>query len=213
MSRLPSGRMFHVKHEAWTSAAEPLGIEITSAQAAALEAYEGLLLERAIPLGMIALRDRDHLRRRHILDSLRAAPLVEASEGDAADLGSGAGLPGIPLAIALPDVPFRLIDVRRRRVAFLELVVDTLAIPNVRVLQASIEGVSSAFAVCLARALADPHRAWGLASRLLGRDGKLLYWAGKGFDPASGTPEGVTISVRPAPGLADAGPIVIMTRQ
>jgi 16S rRNA (guanine527-N7)-methyltransferase len=190
-----------------------MGLDISRSQADALDVYERLLLDRALPLGMVAPGDREHLRSRHILDSLRAALLLEGLEGEVADLGSGAGLPGIPLAIALPDLPFRLIDVRRRRVAFLELVVDTLGLANVAVIQGPIEGVGSTFARCLARALADPRRAWELANPLLSAGGELLYWAGKGFDPSSGTPEGVAISVRPRPGLADAGPIVIMTRQ
>src|SRR4029453_6737933 len=203
--------MFHVKHEALAEAAGSLGVDLTPRQAGALVSYEVLLLDRALPLGMIAPGDRDHLRRRHILDSLRGAPFLAGTQGEVADLGSGAGLPGIPLAIALPDVGFGLIEVRRRRVAFLELVVDTLRIPNVRVLPSSIEKVSDTFAGCLARAVADPGRAWELASGVLSPAGRLLYWAGKGFDPASGTPEAVAISVRSTPGLADAGPIVIMT--
>jgi 16S rRNA (guanine527-N7)-methyltransferase len=205
--------MFHVKHEPWTRAAGLLGVEVSSAQTLALETYESLLLERAVPLGMVASGDREQLRERHILDSIRAAPLLGKPDGEAADLGSGAGLPGIPLAIVRPDVDFRLIDTRRRRVAFLELAVDTLRLTNARVLQRSIDGIVGRFPVCLARALADPRRAWAHAERLLPLDGRLLYWAGKGFDPASGTPAGVHISVRPMPGLADAGPIVIMTRQ
>jgi 16S rRNA (guanine527-N7)-methyltransferase len=205
--------MFHVKHEAWTRSADLLGVDLSPAQVAALDAYEELLVERAIPLGMVASGDRDHLRDRHILDSIRAAPLIEGSEGHTADLGSGAGLPGVPLAIARPDLRFVLVDVRRRRVAFLELVVDTLGLINVEVEQRSVETLPPTFDVCLARALAEPRKAWALADRVLRPGGRLLYWAGRRFDPSTGTPEGVVVSVRATPGLADAGPIAIMTRQ
>jgi 16S rRNA (guanine527-N7)-methyltransferase len=205
--------MFHVKHEAWSARALLLGFEISPEQAEALDGFERLLLERAVPLGMIAAGDREQLRERHIVDSFRAAPLLGTVEGPVADLGSGAGLPGIPLAIVLPDVGFRLIEVRSRRVAFLELVVESLRLTNVFVVHEPIEEVASSFSVCLARALADPLRAWRLGERVLAADGRLLYWAGRAFDPTSGTPEGVAISVMPTPGLADAGPIVIMTRQ
>src|SRR5438093_8879237 len=112
--------MFHVKHEAWGPWNGRLDLEITPHQFEALEAYEGLLSERALPLGMISPGDRDHLRERHLIDSLRAARLLGSPEGDVADLGSGAGLPGLPLAIVRPDLRFRLIDVRQRRAAFLE---------------------------------------------------------------------------------------------
>ena len=205
--------MFHVKHEAWTRSAALLGVNLSPAQAAALDAFEGLLAERAIPLGMVAPGDRDHLKDRHILDSIRAAPLLPGGDGESADLGSGAGLPGIPLAIVRPDLRFRLIEVRGRRVAFMELAVDTIGLSNVAVEQRSVEAVAATFPVCLARAFADPRRSWGLAERVLRPGGCLLYWAGKRFDVASGTPVDVTVSVSETPGLADAGPIVIMTRQ
>jgi 16S rRNA (guanine527-N7)-methyltransferase len=205
--------MFHVKHEAWGRWGELLGLEIPREQAVLLEGYEGLLSDRAVPLGMIAESDRDRLRERHVVDSLRGAPLLGDPEGDVVDLGSGAGLPGIPLSIVRPELSFRLVEVRRRRAAFLELAVDTLGIRNVVVVQGPIERLAPPADVGLSRALADPIRAWLLAEPLLSPRGRLLYWAGRGFDAPTGTPEGVRISVSPSPGLADAGPIVIMTRQ
>jgi 16S rRNA (guanine527-N7)-methyltransferase len=205
--------MFHVKHEAWGVSAARIGVDIDPAQAAALGSYERLLVDRALPLGMVASGDRDTLRERHILDSLRAAPLLGDGPGVVADLGSGAGLPGIPLAIARPLLTFRLVELRRRRVSFLELVVDTLALANVVVVHGSIERLAPPVDICLARALADAARSWRMAEPVLSRAGSVLYWAGRGFDPTSGTPEGVGISLSECPGLADAGPVVIMTRQ
>ena len=205
--------MFHVKHEAWTRSTDRLGVSLSPAQATALEVFEALLAERAVPLGMVAAGDLDNLRDRHILDSIRAAPLLDGNDADVADLGSGAGLPGIPLAIVRPDLRFRLIDVRRRRVAFIELAVETIGLPNVVVEQRSVETVAATFPACLARAFADPGKAWTLAERILRPGGRLLYWAGRRFDPGSETAGGVRVSVCETPGLADAGPIVIMTRQ
>ena len=202
-----------MKHEAWTARVRLLGFEITPEQAETLDDFERLLLERAVPQGMIAAGDRALLRERHLVDSIRAAPLLGPFDDDVADIGSGAGLPGIPLAIVLPDHDFHLVEVRSHRVAFLELAVETLRITNIVVVHEPIEDVTSTFSVCLARALADPLRAWRLSERVLAPTGRLLYWAGRAFDPSSGTPEGVAISVVPTPGLADAGPIVIMTRQ
>jgi 16S rRNA (guanine527-N7)-methyltransferase len=205
--------MFHVKHEAWGVSAARIGLDIGADQAAALDTYEQLLIDRALPFGMVAAGDRDQLRERHILDSLRAAPLLGDAPGVVADLGSGAGLPGVPLAIVRPDLVFRLVETRRRRVSFLELVADTLGMGNVAVVHERIERLSPPVDVCLARALADPLGSWRLAEPILSRDGSVLYWAGREFDPSSGTPEGVRISVSASPGLADAGPVVIMTRQ
>jgi 16S rRNA (guanine527-N7)-methyltransferase len=205
--------MFHVKHEAWGVSTARIGVDIGVGQAAALDTYEQLLIDRALPFGMVAAGDKGQLRERHILDSLRAAPLLGETPGVVADLGSGAGLPGVPLAIVRPDVMFRLVETRLRRVSFLELVVDTLGLGNATVVHGQIQRLTPPLDVCLARALADPIGSWRLAEPVLARDGSLLYWAGRGFDPTSGTPEGVRISVSASPGLADAGPVVIMTRQ
>jgi 16S rRNA (guanine527-N7)-methyltransferase len=129
------------------------------------------------------------------------------------DLGSGAGLPGIPLAIVRPDVSFYLTELRRRRVAFIEFAVDSLQLRNVRIFAGKVEDLTGPFDVCLSRAFAEPARAWAVAESLLSQTGKLLFWAGRSFDVPSGTPGGARISVSTAPELADAGPVVIMTRQ
>ena len=60
---------------------------------------------------------------------------------------------------------------------------------------------------------AEVDRAWTIAERLLSPTGKLLFWAGRSFDVGAGAPAGARISVSAAPGLADAGPVVIMSRQ
>ena len=208
-----AGRMFHVKHEAWGRWDQVLALHISSEMAERLDRYERLLLERAVPFGMIGRADRGRLRERHILDSLRAAPLLGAAPLRVVDLGSGAGLPGIPLAIARPDLSFRLTEVRQRRAAFIELVVDRLRLPNVRVFAGKAEDLDERFDVGLSRAFADLARAWGIAESLLSPAGRLLFWAGRTFDVTSGAPEGASISVSAAPALADAGPVVIMTRQ
>ncbi|MDP9300213.1 MAG: class I SAM-dependent methyltransferase [Actinomycetota bacterium] len=202
-----------MKHEAWGRWNDLLDLEIDAAAAERLESYERLLLEKALPLGMVGRADRDLLRERHILDAVRAAPLLGPPPGQVADLGSGAGLPGIPLAIARPDLRFCMAELRRRRVAFIELAADSLRLTNVTVFGGKVEDLTGPFDVCVSRAFAEPARAWAVAEPLLSPTGKLLFWAGRSFDVASGTPEGARISVSAAPSLADAGPIVIMARQ
>ena len=202
-----------MKHEAWGRWGDLLGLEIDAATAERLDAYERLLLEKALPLGMIGRADREHVHERHLIDSLRAIPLLGPAPMQVVDLGSGAGLPGIPLALARPDLSFCLSELRRRRVAFLELAVDDLQLRNVRVFAGKVEDMTGPFDVCLSRAFAEPARAWAVAESLLSQSGKLLFWAGRSFDVTSGTPGGARISVSTAPELADAGPVVIMTRQ
>src|SRR5438552_12179549 len=132
--------MFHVKHEAWGRWIDLLGIEIDAATAERLDAYERLLLEKAIPLGMIGGADRERIRERHVVDSLRALPLLGTAPIQVVDLGSGAGLPGIPLAIARPDLSFCLTELRRRRVSFIELALVDMHLRNVRFIAGKVDG-------------------------------------------------------------------------
>jgi 16S rRNA (guanine527-N7)-methyltransferase len=205
--------MFHVKHEAWGQWGELIGFDLNAPAADRLERYEQLLLEKALPLGMIGRADRAQLRERHIVDCLRGAALLGAAPGRVLDLGSGAGLPGIPLAIARPDLIFCLAELRKRRVAFIELALDSLGLSNVTVFAGKVEQLVGPFDVCLSRAFAELNRAWTIAEPLLSPTGKLLFWAGRTFDAAVGAPAGASISVSPAPRLADAGAVVIMSRQ
>jgi 16S rRNA (guanine527-N7)-methyltransferase len=198
--------VFHVKHEGWTLA--PLSAE----GAHRLARYEELLRTRAVPAGLIARSAASDLKERHISDSLRGAPLVPAGSRDVADLGTGAGLPGIPLAIALPEVRFALVDSRRSRIAFLELALEDLRLPNVSVLASRAEDVPLAFDVCVARGFGGPAASWTAAERLLRPGGRLLYWAGVSFDP-SDLPEGARLVGLGDPALESGGPIAIMARQ
>jgi len=150
-----------------------------------LEDYQRLLADRGVSLGAIAENDRERLWHRHILDSLRGDPCIPMGAA-VADLGAGAGLPGIPLAIARPDLTVHLIEARSRRVAFLELAVERLSLSNAQVVAARIEDAAIRVDGCLARALAHPGRAWQLASRMLSSEhGFLLYWAGRSWDVAA----------------------------
>src|SRR4051794_33939220 len=125
--------MFHVKHEAWSRDLAAIGVELRTDQLEALAAYVEALERVAVPRGMVAPSDAGRLWDRHVLDSLRAVPELLA-KGSGADIGSGAGLPGIPLAVALPEARWALIERRRNRAAFLEAVVDDVALGNVEVI-------------------------------------------------------------------------------
>jgi 16S rRNA (guanine527-N7)-methyltransferase len=195
-----------VKHEGWTLE------ELSGSQRAALDDYEGMLRDLAIPRGMIASTDRLQLRVRHILDSLRAAPYIEAEVGPVVDLGSGAGLPGIPVAIARPDLTLILTEPRQARAAFLELVVERLGLADVEVFAGPADALGVASEVCLARGLGDVLRTWAIAEMTLVPTGDLIYWAGRTFR-ADDVPEGVRIRAIGDAALESGGPIVIMTRQ
>ncbi|MEZ0235606.1 MAG: RsmG family class I SAM-dependent methyltransferase, partial [Actinomycetota bacterium] len=91
-----------MKHEGWAVAAS-LGVDLDDAAIERLERFERRLSEKGAPMGMVASSDLPRLRERHILDCLRATSLLPEA-GTVCDMGSGAGLPGIVLAIARPDV-------------------------------------------------------------------------------------------------------------
>jgi 16S rRNA (guanine527-N7)-methyltransferase len=198
--------------EALRAQAADLGVLLDPPQISELRRFEELLARRAIPLGAIARSDWARLRERHTLDSLRAVPVVEGVD-EAADLGSGAGLPGMVVAIALPRIRMLLIERRPQRAAFLELAVEYLGLSNVAVVAGRVEEVPDDVDVALARAFAPIEEAWARAREILRPDGRLVYFAGA----ETGTPEppagSVIQAVLRTPVLESAGALVIMTRQ
>lgn len=184
-------------------------------QAASLGEFETLLRDRAVDLGMVARSDAPRIRERHILDSLRAAAVVSDSDVDALDIGTGAGLPGIPVAIARPALTVRLVEPRRTRIAFLELALERVRIENAVILSATIESVDVAVDLCFARAFAGLEQAWADARPRLRSGGRLIYFAGAGFERPD-RPEGCSsIAVVPPPRgsrIESFGPLVIMSR-
>jgi 16S rRNA (guanine527-N7)-methyltransferase len=204
--------VFHVKHEGW-AAVEELGLSLSEDQLELLEAFEELLIEHAIPGRMVSRNDGPRLRDRHILDCLRAAPLISNSANTGCDMGSGAGLPGVPLAIALPDLRITLVEVRRNRAAFLERTVADLELRNVTIHGRRLETYQAKADVCFARAFADARTAWTAASNRLTADGCLIYWAGERFAAETDVQKGVHLDLFPTPALARSGPLAIMSAQ
>lgn len=194
--------------------AATLGVSLTLDQAERLIRFEGLLRDRAVPLGLVAKGDLPKLRPRHILDCLRAAAVVEPSDRDAYDLGSGAGLPGIVVAIARPGLRVLLVETQRRRGAFLEFVAANLALANVVVWIGRAERLTDPVDICFARALSPLPAAWDLARNLLRPTGKLVYFAGRGTTRSDVPVLADAVSrLVGTPVLESAGPLVIMTRQ
>ena len=191
-----------------------LGIDLDRNQAEALLSFELLLLDRAIPLCLLARVDRTTVRERHIIDSMRAVQALDPPDTDALDLGSGGGLPGMVVAIARPSLQVGLVEPRRRRAAFLELAVERLGLQNVAVLALPAGRLEMEVDVCFARALAALTEAWELARPLLRPGGRLVYFGGQGFrKPDPMPPDHSSFRVLRSPALASSGPLVIMTRQ
>jgi len=187
-----------------------LEVHLSASQAETLLRFERLLLDRALPFGMVASSDASRLRERHLLDSLRAAAEVDDAAA-AYDLGSGAGLPGIVIAIASPDLRVGLVESRLRRATFLESAVAELGLGNARVFVERAETLTATADMCFARAFAPLPEAWAAAERLLRPGGRLVYFAG--VNTRLETPAGARIlKTRESPVLESAGPLVIMGR-
>ncbi len=195
-----------MKHEGWT----PQGLP--PAQRASLGLYEELLLSQAVPRGIVAASDSGHLRDRHILDSLRAVPHISGEVETVVDLGSGAGLPGLPIAVVRPDLEVTLTESRQTRAAFLELAVERLQLGNVSVFPQPAEELTPGFDVCLARGFGSASRTWEVARVLLDPQGALFYWAGRSFTLEE-APAGASSKAIAEATLESGGPIVIMTRE
>lgn len=203
--------MFHVKHEGWEAVPDLEGLTLDASARSRLELFEQMLLERALPMGMVASTDGPRIRERHLLDSLRAAPLLPEA-GVVCDLGSGAGLPGLVLSIARPDLSLVLIEVRRNRAAFLKDMIAALELDAVVVHARRVETFRQKVDVCTARAFAPAGASWKAAQPLLVPEGFLVYWAGASFDESRDVPVGVDARLFTSAGLAPSGPLVIMTR-
>ena len=123
-------------------------------------------------VGSIALADLQV----HLDDALAAAPHLQKGER-IVDLGSGAGLPGVPLAIARPDVAFVLVEIRERRVHFLRHVVWTLELSHCIVERTRIEDAPEApFDRALVRAIAPAAQAIPLARPWIHDSGEIWLW-------------------------------------
>ena len=116
-----------------------------------VERYAELLASWGIERGLIGPREADRIWDRHIANCIPVSTLIP--EGvTVADIGSGAGLPGIVIALARPDLRVTLIEPLKRRVDFLNEVIADLNIP-VTVIRGKAESVKSAFAIVTARAV------------------------------------------------------------
>ncbi|HET7482489.1 MAG TPA: RsmG family class I SAM-dependent methyltransferase [Actinomycetota bacterium] len=155
-------------------------------QARRLARYAALVREFAPRLDLVSPGDLEIFESRHVADSTRLGPLIAtAPEGPAADVGSGSGVPGIPLAILDPQRHWTLIEPRARRAGFLEEAIRRLELPNCSVFvgtaaQAAEGGLGGSFSVVVARALAAPPRAAEICRPLVAPEGWLLLMVGRG---------------------------------
>ena len=154
-----------------------LGLD--AALAPPLLSYLALLDRWNKTYNLTAIRDRRAMVSLHLLDSLAMHPFVR-DIGDLADLGSGAGLPGIPLAIAVPTLQVTLVESNGKKARFLREAVRTLRLGNAQVAESRAEALDrpGAFDAITARAMATLADLLGAGGHLLRPGGRLLAMKG-----------------------------------
>ena len=152
---------------------------LDAATTARLDAFTDLLLRWNSRINLVADRDAEAVRTRHIADSLQLLALLPPGDGPVGDLGSGGGFPGLVLAIAARR-PFHLVESDRRKAAFLTEAAAQLGLAHVRVHPTRIEAARlPPLAAITARALAPLSDLLPHAGRLLAPGGIALFPKGR----------------------------------
>jgi 16S rRNA (guanine527-N7)-methyltransferase len=156
---------------------EPLG----QGQLQQLQAYLDTLLTWRKRMSLVATAEPRKIAEGHLLDSLFAAPLIHPGEL-VADVGSGAGFPGIPLSIVQPEARFVLVESRRKRANFLREVVRVAALPNVEIGETRVEALAKLrpgeFDTAVARAVGSTTDLLRLVQPLLRTGGTAIAMKG-----------------------------------
>ena len=167
--------------EELTLGARELGVELSESQHSQLLAYLALLIKWNKAYNLTAVRDPDEMVSRHLLDSLSVVRFIEGERQ--LDVGSGGGMPGIPLAILFPDMKVTVLDSNGKKTRFLTQVKLELALNNLNVIHSRAEAFQPAlpFNGIISRAFSslEDFTQW---TRHMG-DGETRWLAMKGLHP------------------------------
>jgi 16S rRNA (guanine527-N7)-methyltransferase len=165
------------------SGAQTLGIELSDGQAAQLLDYLELIGKWTKVYNLTAVRDPGEMLTQHILDSLAVVPPLRRHAAGRAvrvlDVGSGAGLPGIVIAICCPDVRVDCIDTVAKKAAFIQQAAGALRLSNLRGLHGRVERVTEPYDVVSSRAFASLADFVNWSARALAPDGVWLAMKGR----------------------------------
>jgi 16S rRNA (guanine527-N7)-methyltransferase len=143
------------------------GLALSELQKEQLSNYAEWLVDEAVPAGGLGPREGDRIWQRHIGDSLTFTAAWPEAPAEILDVGTGVGLPGIPLAIAFPETVVTLLDRGGRRVRLLHRAVRMLNLGNVVIAQGDAFSVADHWDGLAFRASIPPPEAVGLTNRLL----------------------------------------------
>nr|WP_219339901.1 16S rRNA (guanine(527)-N(7))-methyltransferase RsmG [Spartinivicinus marinus] len=158
-----------------------MGLQLTQSQLERLTAYLLLLNKWNKAYNLTAVRDIQQMIPRHLLDSLSVVPYIEGSH--ILDVGTGPGLPGIPLAICFPDKQFTLLDSNGKKTRFLVQAKSALQLDNIQVVQKRVEQfqVDNPFDIIVSRAFSALQDMVKWTQHLLAPKG--YFYAMKGVYP------------------------------
>ncbi|PFG18199.1 16S rRNA m(7)G-527 methyltransferase [Propionicimonas paludicola] len=143
-----------------------------------IKQYVDILASRGVEWGLLGPREGERLWDRHVLNSVALAPLLPEG-ATVVDVGSGAGLPGLPLALYRPDLKVTLLESLLRRSEFLELAVEELGLSDrVQVVRARAEDHRGSYQVVTARAVAPLDRLVGWCVPLVAPGGAIVALKG-----------------------------------
>lgn len=161
--------------------AAALGLTLTEAQRGQLDQYLALLEKWSRVYNLTAIRERERMVTHHLLDSLAVVPHLRGTR--VLDVGSGAGLPGVPLAVVNPALEVTLLEANHKRSAFLNQAIGELRLANARVVTERVESwrTDARFDTIVSRAFADLAEFVRSSRHLLARGG--IFAAMKGVNP------------------------------
>ena len=170
-----------MSQSALASGLAEMGVALPAAAQKKLLDFRTLLLKWNKTYNLTALRDPAQAISHHLLDSLVILPHVV--EGNLLDVGSGGGLPAIPLAIARPELSVTMVDTVQKKATFLQQAAIELALPNITVHHARVETMTGQYSQISSRAFAELGLFVSLTRHLLMPGGRWL--AMKGVNPAA----------------------------
>lgn len=154
-----------------------LGLELPAAAEKTLLAYVALLGKWNAAYNLTAIRDPRQMLVRHVLDSLSVLPHVRG--GTLVDVGTGAGLPGLVLAVARPALAVTLLDSNGKKVRFLRQAIAELGVTNAVAVHSRVEDFAQTFDVVTSRAFATLADMVAGSAQLLGDGGEFLAMKGQ----------------------------------
>ena len=161
-----------------TDPIEDLGLDLGMEQKAKLLDFSNTLLQWNKKTNLISKSDERRVFSRHIVDSLSATSFLLGNS--IVDIGSGAGLPGLPLAIASPHKKFTLYERMKKRAHFMQFAIANLGIDNVQVIEASFEEIVSkgeSFNCVVSRGVRSAEALWPLVEHAITKPGRLIVYA------------------------------------